>query len=129
MVARSLGVVMALTAAACTAAPRDHVELAAAPNDRADAGFHLDWAPPALDLGQPPLLVFVCDETSPRVCPGGCANEMGCCVTGARPTGTCTTAADSSWRCALDCQDLARRYGWHVYAQCEALCTFVEIGG
>jgi hypothetical protein len=88
---------------------------------------HASLVAPRVDVHEVVTLERTCPERAPLACAGGCARRQGCCITGARPTGVCLAPSDCPWRCALDCEELGRRYGAHVVEQCEALCLFVAL--
>lgn len=123
---RVLGMTMLLVVGCANAHSDPAASLPLVDDAGASAQGATEWRPPSIDTGTLEL-PRVCHSRASIACADGCGPGLGCCVTGARPTGTCLDASQCPWQCALDCADLGRRYGFGAAAQCESLCLFVDV--
>ena len=118
----------AFTLAACVAEVT-HEEVEGEPivldgtEDEPNASVTWAYEPNARDA---PRIVIECTTGfDPFVCGGSCPAGQGCCITGLRPLGFCTTLDECPYRCVVDCTEAALNRSVHEGAQCLSLCTWL----
>lgn len=90
-----------------------------------DAGaLAADVDEPADEL--PSVSVECTGGFDPFICDGGCPAGQGCCVTGLRPLGFCTSLEECPVRCAIDCAEVGLSRSAHEGAHCLSLCTWLS---
>ena len=73
-----------------------------------------------------PLVEIRCtDGFDPFMCNGRCAPGQGCCVSGIRPRGICTTSDECPIQCAIDCGGAMESRGAREGARCGELCVWL----
>jgi hypothetical protein len=91
----------------------------------ASANASIRWAYEPHGAEAPPIRIECTNGFEPFICDGSCPVGQGCCVTGLRPLGFCTTLDECPHRCVVDCTEAALNRSVHEGAQCLSLCTWL----
>lgn len=110
-----------LAACAAEVAPREE---AASLHDT-EASAAVEWAYEPVAADAPRIVIECTNGYDPFVCGGSCPTGHGCCITGLRPLGFCTTVDECPYRCIVDCTEAALNRSAHEGAHCLSLCTWL----